>query len=112
MSLPVRIQQVEAPFRPAMVEEPEVLEMMRSGPPRKWERGSHMSLLSFDDALSRGAMFWYQRRGKRGRAVDSGYVGSWGYRYIRHLVFSGELCLARQREEYRDWLRRELLGEP
>ena len=78
----------------------------------KYEQGDQITTYgAFEAAARTGAMvyasYWFRRR-----PVSAKMVENMSYRLVTRMIVSGQLRHAVQTEEYREWLRDELLGAP
>lgn len=80
--------------------------------PKKWERGDPIyTYAAFEDAVKAKRMMFVARFFK-GRATSAVMVANMSYSVVTRLIQHGSINLAVQSEEYRQWLRDELLGVP
>ncbi len=78
--------------------------------PSKWERSDPIwTYPDFETALSAKRMM-YVSGFFRNRPTSAVVVANMSYRLVTRLIWAGRINLAVQSEEYRDWLRDELLG--
>lgn len=80
--------------------------------PNKWvpDRSKRITTYGdFEDAVRAGKTFFVDRFFKD-RAVSGRVVGNMSFLLVTHLIHSHKICVAKQSELYREWLRAELLG--
>ena len=79
--------------------------------PKKWGIGPMVVTYgAFEHAVHNNRMLFVMGFFK-GRPTSSKVVGNMSYLLVTHLIRQGRINHAIQTEEYRDWLRAQLLGE-
>ena len=78
---------------------------------RKWSRGDTITTCIGVDGACRARRGVFVDGLFRGRPVGIVVVGNMSYNLVTRLVMGCRIKLAVQSEEYREWLREELLGK-
>lgn len=80
--------------------------------PTKWERADSIwTYPEFDRHWRREGLVMFVDGLFKGRAVSGRVVANMSYALVTYLIMQGRIHLAQQTEEYRGWLRDELLGK-
>ncbi len=81
-------------------------------PPKKWKRGERIyTYEAFENAVQAKRVMFVNRH-FRDRPVNAVVVANMSYSVVTSLIRGISISLAVQSEEYREWLRDELLGVP
>jgi hypothetical protein len=81
-------------------------------PPKKWKPGDEriITFMAFEDAVKAGRML-FVRQNFQSKPVSARFVFRMSYQMVAHLIYNQSMTFAVHTDEYRDWLRKEMLGK-